>query len=119
MKLIDQYIESWNERDGIRRRKLLAEIWAEDGEYVDPLGEARGAAAIDATIAGAQGQFPGFVFRLAGPVDTHHDIARFTWELGPAGGDAIVVGSDTAVLSGDGRLQQVYGFLDKVPASAG
>ena len=119
MKIIDQYIELWNERDGIRRRELIADIWADDGGYVDPLGEARGPAAIDALIAGAQQQFPEFVFSLAGPVDTHHDIARFTWELGPAGGESVVIGSDTAVLAADGRLQQVYGFLDKVPASAG
>lgn len=117
MKVIDQYIEMWNERDAIRRREMLADIWAEDGEYVDPLSEASGLAAIDATIAGAQGQFPGFVFTLAGPVDTHHNIARFTWELGPSGGEPLVIGSDTAVLTEDGRLRQVYGFLDKVPGA--
>lgn len=117
MKIVDQYIELWNERDAIRRRELLADIWTDDGEYVDPLGEARGPAAIDALIAGAQGQFPGLVFSLAGPVDTHHNIARFTWELGPEGGESLVIGSDTAVLAEDGRLQQVYGFLDKVPSA--
>src|SRR5256885_11410532 len=104
MKIIDQYIELWNERDAARRRELLADIWVEDGEYVDPLGEARGPAAIDAAIAGAQGQFPEFVFSLAGPVDAHHNVARFTWELGPAGGESVVVGSDTAVMTEDGRL---------------
>jgi hypothetical protein len=115
MKVIDQYIELWNERDAVRRRELLADIWAEDGEYVDPLGTAGGLPAIDAMIAGAQGQFPGFVFTLAGPVDTHHSIARFTWELMAGDGEPLVIGSDTAVLNEDGRLQQVYGFLDKVP----
>jgi hypothetical protein len=25
------------------------------------------------------------VFALGGPVDAHHDIVRFTWELGPHG----------------------------------
>ncbi|WP_344592180.1 hypothetical protein [Actinomadura vinacea] len=45
-----------------------------------------------------------------------HDIARFTWELGPEGGEAMVVGFDVAVLTPDGRVAKVYGFLDKVPA---
>jgi hypothetical protein len=117
MKIIDQYIELWNERDAIRRRELLADVFADDGAYIDPLVEANGLAAIDATIAGAQGQFPGFVFTLAGSVDAHHNIARFTWELGPEGGESLVIGSDTAVLAEDGRLQQVYGFLDKVPSA--
>ena len=67
---------------------------------------------IDATIAAVQGQFPGLVFTLAGPVDAHHDIARFSWHLG----DELVVGFDVLVLDADGRIANVYGFLDKVPA---
>jgi hypothetical protein len=55
-------------------------------------------------------------FRLAGPVDAHHDQARFTWELGPDGADALVVGFDVAQRDSDGRLALVLGFLDKVPA---
>jgi hypothetical protein len=77
---------------------------------------AEGADAFDATIAAVQGQFPDFTFRLAGVPDAHHDQARFTWELGPAGGAALVVGFDVAVLAPDGRIRAVYGFLDKVPA---
>ncbi|MEU6738778.1 hypothetical protein [Streptosporangium sandarakinum] len=49
-------------------------------------------------------------------VDAHHDVARFTWHLGPEGGEAIVVGFDVAVLTGDGRIREVHGFLDRVPA---
>jgi hypothetical protein len=86
--------------------------------YTDPLGVAAGRDAIDATIGGVRGQFPGFEFRLAGEVDAHHNVARFTWELGPAGGEALVVGFDVAVLDGEGRISRVHGFLDKVPAGA-
>ena len=44
-------------------------------------------------------------------------IARFGWELIPEGGhESVVVGFDVAVLAEDGRIKQVYGFLDKVPA---
>jgi hypothetical protein len=65
-----------------------------------------------------QQQFPGFVFRLAGPVDAHHDQVRFTWELGPAGQEAPIAGFDVAVVDGDGRIATVFGFLDRVPAAA-
>jgi hypothetical protein len=69
-------------------------------------------------VSSAQKQFPGFTFRLGGPVDVHHNLARFTWELAPAvDQEAIVVGFDVAVLAPDGRLQSVHGFLDKVPAA--
>ena len=114
--LIERYIATWNEQDADARRKLIDEIWAEDASYIDPLVVAEGRDAIDATIAGVQQQFPGYGLRLAGPVDAHHNLARFTWELASDGAEAIVVGFDVAVLTEDGRLANVHGFLDKVPS---
>ncbi|RVX46694.1 SnoaL-like protein [Nonomuraea polychroma] len=114
--LVARYIASWNETDPVARRAAIDEIWAEDGTYTDPIAVAEGRDAIDATIAAVQGQFPGLTFALAGPVDAHHDIVRFTWELGPEGGEALVVGFDVAVLTPGGRIAKVHGFLDKVPA---
>jgi hypothetical protein len=66
-----------------------------------------------------QQQFPGLVFALGGPVDANHHQARFSWHLGPAGGEPVVIGFDVAVLDADGaRIRAVHGFLDKVPAAA-
>ena len=62
------------------------------------------------------GQFAGLVFSLGGPVDGHHDVVRFTWHLGPAGEEPIVVGFDVAELDAEDRITAVHGFLDKVPA---
>ncbi|WP_214410551.1 nuclear transport factor 2 family protein [Sphaerisporangium fuscum] len=115
-ELVTRYMATWNETDPVARRAAIDEIWAEDGTYTDPIAVAEGRDAIDATIAAVQGQFPGLVFTLAGAVDAHHDIARFTWELGPAGGESLVVGFDVAVLTADGRIGKILGFLDKVPA---
>jgi hypothetical protein len=74
-----------------------------------------------ATIAGAQAPVPGFVFRLAGPVEGHHDVARFTWELVPAGtpadDEAPVVGFDVMSADHGGRVRTAVGFLDRVPAA--
>lgn len=116
MELIERYIATWNEQDPTARRAAIDAIWTEDARYVDPMVVAEGRAAIDATIGAVQEQFAGLGFRLAGPVDSHHDIARFTWELAPDGGEAIVVGFDVAVLTEDGRIKAMHGFLDKVPA---
>jgi SnoaL-like domain len=113
--LIERYIACWNEGDPDKRRTLIGEVWAEDASYTDPLAEARGREQIDAVIAGAQAQFPGFTFTLAGPVDARHRQARFTWGLGPAGAEPVVEGFDVAVAGPDGRLATVLGFLDKVP----
>src|ERR1700761_4079162 len=65
----------------------------------------------------ARRQFPGFVFTLAGPVDTHHRQARFSWNLAPAGEEPVVVGSDVALTGPDGQITAVFGFLDQVPAA--
>lgn len=113
--IVEGYLASWNETDPAARRKLIDELWAEDASYIDPMAEAHGRDEIDATIAAVQGQFPDFVFTPAGPVDAHHRQARFTWGLGPAGAEPIVVGFDVVVTGEDGRLTTVLGFLDKVP----
>ena len=117
-ELAERYIAAWNETDPAARERAVAELYAADARYVDPLVDAAGREAIAATIGAVQGQFPGFVFRLVGPVDAHHDQARFRWELGPAGApEAPVAGFDVAVRDADGRLASVFGFLDRVPAS--
>jgi hypothetical protein len=110
--LVTRYLETWGETDPQARREAVDELWAPDGVYTDPMATAAGRDQIDATIAAVQGQFPGLAFTLAGPVDAHHDTARFTWSLG----DELVIGFDVLVLDADGRISKVYGFLDKVPA---
>jgi len=113
--VVARYLQAWNEKDPAARRAIIDEVWAVDGHYTDPMADLVGQDALDAVIAAVQGQFPGFVFTL-GSVDAHHDLARFTWNLGPEGEEALVVGFDVARLDGAGRIQSIQGFLDKVPA---
>jgi hypothetical protein len=113
--VIARYLDCWNETNPAARRKLIDEVWAADAEYIDPMAEARGRAAIDATIGAVQNQFPGLVFTLAGPVDAHHLQARFSWGLGPEGAEPLVVGFDVAVTDDRDKITTVLGFLDKVP----
>jgi hypothetical protein len=111
-ELVTGYLQTWNETDPAARREAIDELWAQDGIYTDPMAVATGLDQIDATIGAVQGQFPGLAFTLAGPVDAHHDIVRFTWSLG----DDLVIGFDVLVLDEEGRISRVHGFLDKVPA---
>jgi SnoaL-like protein len=113
--LIDGYIATWNEPDPQRRRALVAQTWTDDGSYVDPLMTGAGTDGIDAMIAGAQQQFPGHRFELAGAPDAHHDRVRFTWHLKPVDGeDLVAIGHDFGVVADDGRLVSVTGFLEQV-----
>src|SRR5689334_4952597 len=110
-----RYIEVWNTTDADARRAKVAEVFADDAGYTDPLAAVRGHAAIDQLIGAAQPQFGGMPLTLASNVDAHHDQARFTWHLAPPGSsDPVVVGFDVIVLR-DGRIAEVYGFIDKMP----
>ena len=117
-ELAQRYIDTWNATDPRARRVAVDQLYTEDARYIDPLAVADGRDAIASMIGAVQQQFPGFSFRLAGPVDGHHNQARFGWELGPDGAPAPIVGFDVAVADDSGRIQTVLGFLDKVPAPA-
>ena len=117
--LLENYLACWNETDPIARRALLDTHWAPDATYTDPLADVAGVDALDATIGAVQAQFPGWVFAPAGQFDEHHQQARFTWTLGPAGtvgADAPVAGFDVVVSDDEGRIKTVLGFLDRVPS---
>ncbi|MEY7972150.1 nuclear transport factor 2 family protein [Saccharomonospora xinjiangensis] len=114
-ELVRRYIAAWNETDPTARQAVLTEAVTDDVEYTDPLVSVRGKEGLDATIAAVKAQFAGMVLSLGSAVDAHHDIARFTWHLGPEGGDPVVSGFDAVVIDG-GRISRVLGFLDTVPA---
>ncbi|MBO2451359.1 nuclear transport factor 2 family protein [Actinomadura barringtoniae] len=117
-ELVTTYLAAWNETDPAVRQARIAEVMTEDVEYTDPLVSVEGRDGLDAAMAAVQGQFEGLQFSLAGPIDAHHSLARFTWHLGRPGAKPVAVGFDVAVIGDDGRISQVLGFLDEVPSGA-
>ncbi len=115
--VVARYLAAWNETDPDRRRAAVTDVCAADVRYVDPLAAVEGHAALDGLIGAVQGQFPGLVFTLGGPVDAHHQQARFTWLLGPAGQEPVAVGFDVVELGPDSRIRTVLGFIDRAPAA--
>ncbi|WP_238017062.1 nuclear transport factor 2 family protein [Dactylosporangium sp. AC04546] len=115
-KLAERYIQIWNDTNPTTRRAAIDELFTEDATFVDPMAAVAGPAAIDGVIGAVQAQLPGYVLRLAGAVDGHHDQARFGWEGAQPGGAAEVAGFDVVTLAPDGRINRVLGFLDLVPA---
>jgi hypothetical protein len=113
-ELAQAYIDVWNERDASRRGTLLTKSWAAEATYVDPLMRGSGLSEIDGLIVAVQERFPSFRFALL-TADGHGEVARFSWALGPAEGDAVVKGTDFVRRSGD-RIASVTGFLDQVPS---
>ena len=113
--IVERYLECWNATDAAARRALLEQTFTPDAEYVDPLVAVAGLDQLDAAISGVHTQFPGFVFTRVGEPDSHHDVARFSWGLGPDGQEPLVIGFDVVATAPDGRIGTVAGFLDRVP----
>jgi hypothetical protein len=113
-----RYIGSWNETDAARRRALIDELYGADGGYTDPNVELRGPSEIDAFVGATQARFPGYVFTLGSVVDGHHSQSRFNWHAtAPDASEPAYVGFDVIATDGDGRVRQVYGFIDRTPSS--
>lgn len=109
------YVAAWNEADATRRASLLDTTFTKDVSYRDPIMQGDGHDGIAQLIDGVQQRFPGFRFSLRGTPDGFGAFIRFSWNLGPEGVDAVIEGTDIAVIE-NGRLKSVTGFLDKVPA---
>ena len=110
------YLATWNAEDHDERRRLLGRHWSPDVCYVDPLAEVSGHDGVAALVDGARAQLPGLVFTLLDGVDAHHQQLRFRWALGPQQGPPVVIGSDVVLVDDEGRITDVRGFLDLVPA---
>jgi hypothetical protein len=115
-QLATSYIAAWNEGDPAARRDLIADIFSPEARYIDPMVDAVGIEAIDTAFGVVQQQFPGMVLTLVGPVDGHHDQARFRWGLGLGDNPGLIEGFDVVQRGPDGKLSLVLGFLDRVPA---
>jgi hypothetical protein len=109
---VHNYIAVWNETTPEERRALIADTFADDATYLDPIMSGDGPAEIDAMVAGAQAQFPGTRFELSAGPDLHHDRVRFAWRLVSVEGAPVAAGVDFATVTDDGRLREVVGFLE-------
>ncbi|NVD41672.1 nuclear transport factor 2 family protein [Ensifer sp. HO-A22] len=113
-EIAEAYIAAWNAEAG-SRNELIEKAFTADVAYRDPIMQGDGHEGIGGLIAGVKGQFPGFVFTLKGTPDGFADTIRFSWALGPEGVDSVIEGTDIGLIE-NGRLKQVTGFIDKVPA---
>jgi SnoaL-like domain len=112
------YISCWNEHDVVKRRRLVAQTWAEEGAYVDAHRRATGQEALDAMLAKAQETYPGFRLRLIGKIETHSRFVRFSWGAGGTDEAPLYLGgTDFVTLGEDGRALSVVGFVDASPAA--
>jgi hypothetical protein len=132
-QLADRFIALWNEPDPERRRRMIAELWTEDGSQVlqppqemreiaarPGLGmaatlEARGHAELEARAATAYEQWVGsgqLSFRRRDDVEQLDDVVKFHWEAVSPDGEVTAVGLDFLVLGAEGRIRRDYVFIE-------
>jgi hypothetical protein len=131
-ELADRYLALWNEPDADRRRRMIAELWKEDGRhFVQPpqeireiaaqpgigltaILEARGHEEIEARVASAYEHWvgsEGVSFRRRDDAERLGDVLKFHWEGLDKDGELFAVGLHVLVLAADGRIERDYTFV--------
>ena len=133
-ELAEKYLALWNEPDADRRRRMIAELWTEDGRhFLQPPQEIRGIAAqpgigltaileargceeIEARVASAYEHWvgsEGLSFRGRDDVERLGDVVKFHWEAVSPDGDVTAVGLVFLALGADGRMRRDYVFIER------
>ena len=131
-ELADKYLALWNEPDAGRRRRMIAELWTEDGRHIlqppqeireiagqpgiglTAILEARGYEEIEARAASAYEHWVGSVgLSFLGRDDAERlgDVVKFHWEAVAKDGELFAVGLNFLVLAADGRIERDYTFV--------
>ena len=132
-QLADRYVALWNEADPERRRRLIAELWTEDGSQIlqppqemreiaasPGIGlvatlEARGYAELEARAATSYEHWvgsEGLSFGRRDDAERLGDVVKFHWEAIDKGGEAFGSGLNVLILAADGRIERDYTFVD-------
>ena len=130
--LAEKYLALWNEPDADRRRRMIAELWTEDGRHIlqapeeireiaarpglamPAILEARGYEEIEARAASAYAHWvgsEGLNFRGRDDVERLGDVVKFHWEAIAKNGEVFGVGLNFLVLAADGRIERDYTFI--------
>jgi hypothetical protein len=131
-ELAEKYLALWNERDSDGRRRLIAELWTQDGRHIlqppqeiraiaarpgialTAILEARGYEEIETRVASAYEHWvgaEGLSFRGRDDAERLSDVVKFHWEAVARDGQVFGVGLNFLVLAADGRIERDYTFV--------
>jgi hypothetical protein len=118
-QLAERYVASWNENDQIARRKIVDELWAEDGTYCNRLFVVSGRDMVDAIITTAHDEYfaKGFCFKSQNNASGNHNGVKFGWTLITAAtGEVDTQGEEFLVLNDEGQITLDFQFGTRPPA---
>ena len=131
-ELAEKYLALWNEPDAERRRRMIAELWTEEGRHVlqppqeisaiaarpglsmTAILDARGYEEIEARAASAYEHWvgsEGLSFRGRDDAERLGDVVKFHWEAVDKDGELFAVGLHFLVLAADRRIERDYVFV--------
>ena len=113
--LVASYLAAWNADDPEVRRAAIEQAWTPGHRFCDPLAEVAGYDELDGFIAQVRSHYEGARFALAGGVDAHHGVARWSWTMTLPDGSVPAVGYDVVRLADDGRITDFVGFFGPLP----
>jgi hypothetical protein len=108
------YVAMWNEPNPHTRANAVSRLWAAHGLHATAALHCVGHEQIAARIAAAHTRFVtdgGHRFELLGPIDGHHNTARFSWAMRHAATNAITGGGfDFVIFDEHGHLLADYQY---------
>jgi len=114
--LVRNLLEVFNERDELKRLRVIREIYTDGATFFEFEERFTGAEAINKRVTEVLNTLPaGAQFQVAGSMTRNHNLARLSWTLSPENGPVMATGMDVAVLDGE-RIAALYLFMD-APAS--
>jgi hypothetical protein len=82
LKAVGSYERAWTLPADGSIRDELEHCWTAGSTHVNPFTDTvHGIDGLTRLILDFPVMFPGAAFRVAGPPDLHHDVARFAWQL--------------------------------------
>ncbi len=130
--LAEKYLALWTEPEADQRRRMIAELWTEDGRHIlqppqeiraiaaqpglamTPILEARGYEEIEARGASVYEHWvgaEGLSFRGRDDAERLGDVVKFHWEAVAKDDEVFAVGLNFIVLAANGRIERDYTFV--------
>ena len=112
--LYERYLEGWKAISAEERRKIAAEVLADDVQYSTRLHKSGSRQTVIEDMADFQTKFPGGHFDI-GDVSGHHDHALFTWVLVQADSTVFAKGHDQIRVSKEDKIVSLITFPPSTP----
>jgi hypothetical protein len=113
IEIINQYFDTWNEKDNSKRAVKLSLCFSENGIYLDPHipTPVSNIEEMNAIISTFQSRLPHKLVKNSEP-EFHNSIFRIQWKMDNEGA-ILSYGTFVGEFDFDGKIARVFCFIDK------